>query len=450
MRYRWLFIAVLIVVGGGLGIRQFIAHNRAKERLQAWQAEQEREQRLDRPVKISFGASVELTTWLDEWSQQTGIKATFVESAPVSGFGNPMVGPVCYDGSHHIALDLPQLPAREALRAFAAYCNCSWHLDQRGDLSVYASADEAPLVTRTYLLPAQLNENQQEDFADVFAYAPASDSWDVVGGRGGKVLTPGTLTVVHHADAQQQINTFYRALVPLLEQSSELTPAAWLVDDPRLQPVPICENPAAFARLLTALQQKVSFNVVDMPAQDFANKIGEKLGVPVNIDPLTGPFYATTVTLRLNNISLRSLLDILLRERNLAYVPIASGQALLITNEDQLQEQRYLTTCAYQVHDLASTAIGEPDLDPLAELIVTTIETDAWEDVGGTGSINYVSDSPLLVIATTLHNHQRIQGLLAALRKAKLVPLPVGSKRTHPKRGLDLRGLPFSIVPIVG
>jgi general secretion pathway protein D len=60
---------------------------------------------------------------------------------------------------------------------------------------------------------------------------------------------------------------------------------------------------------------------------------------------------------------------------------------------------------------------AQADFDSLIELIVTTIEPDSWEEVGGAGSIQEFQANLSLVISQTEDVHEQIRDLLEQLRR---------------------------------
>jgi hypothetical protein len=57
--------------------------------------------------------------------------------------------------------------------------------------------------------------------------------------------------------------------------------------------------------------------------------------------------------------------------------------------------------------------------DELVDLIVSTIETDTWEDVGGPGSIRAIDRWNVIVISQTPQVHEKIETLIRVIRRAR-------------------------------
>jgi hypothetical protein len=124
------------------------------------------------------------------------------------------------------------------------------------------------------------------------------------------------------------------------------------------------------------------------------------------------------ITIKLSEVSLKSALNLLLRQAHLVYV--IRDEVLQITTPACGSGK--LLTRIYQVADLVRpTAKGQPakkaDMESLVLIITTTIQPKSWaEKNGGAGTIEYHALSRSLVITQTPDIHEQIADLLAALR----------------------------------
>ncbi len=122
-------------------------------------------------------------------------------------------------------------------------------------------------------------------------------------------------------------------------------------------------------------------------------------------------------TLEVSEISLRSVMDLLLHPIDSAHV-IREGK-LVITTTEVAEQQSVIRI--YRVEDLvrSRTDDGEQydDFDSLIETITTTVRPATWEERGGPGTICEYQGA--LVIGQTQQIQHEIARLLAALRESR-------------------------------
>jgi hypothetical protein len=76
--------------------------------------------------------------------------------------------------------------------------------------------------------------------------------------------------------------------------------------------------------------------------------------------------------------------------------------------------------------------LGAADYESLIDCIITTIDPDSWDDVGGPGSISHFDNAGILIIAQTPDVHPKIGALLDSLRRVKgLQGLPTIAPRAR-------------------
>jgi hypothetical protein len=118
----------------------------------------------------------------------------------------------------------------------------------------------------------------------------------------------------------------------------------------------------------------------------------------------------TPVTLRLDQVSAKRVLKLLLQELNLVCV-VGDGHVLITS---QLQADVTLETEFYRIGDLGRS---ESEVDAIAELIEDTILPNSWSRVGGSGEIGVDGRGGVLAIFQTQAAHELITDLLAQLRR---------------------------------
>ena len=108
---------------------------------------------------------------------------------------------------------------------------------------------------------------------------------------------------------------------------------------------------------------------------------------------------------------------------------IVKDEVLLITTIEEAELQ--LITEIYPVVDLVDAKDSESvarSVEMLVSLLTKTVSPEAWEDVGGTGSLSYYRGQ--LVVAQTGEVHERLVEILAKLRRSieehggREIPLP--------------------------
>ena len=120
---------------------------------------------------------------------------------------------------------------------------------------------------------------------------------------------------------------------------------------------------------------------------------------------------------KVSNISLRSLLEILMRAASLDYL-VRDGK-LLVTTTDVADNE--LQSIIYRVDDLVRTknAAGQEvdDYSSLVDLIETTVMPSSWDEVGGPATIGTFQG--LLLVSQTQRVHRKILDFLEALRESR-------------------------------
>ena len=175
-------------------------------------------------------------------------------------------------------------------------------------------------------------------------------------------------------------------------------------------------------RILAALDSPTAFDFIEVPLEDVVDYLKKFHRIEIQLDQRAledvGIPTDVPITKSLRGISLRSALKLLLRELDLTHV--VENEVLLITTPEEAEMA--LSTVVYPVTDFAyQDKSGEKwvDFDSLIGTIKTTIQPDAWDDVGGPGSVGEMEygDQYYLVLAQTQEVHREIAALLQRMRK---------------------------------
>jgi hypothetical protein len=172
-------------------------------------------------------------------------------------------------------------------------------------------------------------------------------------------------------------------------------------------------------RLEQALQRRGSIEAVEMPVQDFADRLSQQFGVPIDVDwkklEEAGVNRNSPINKRLESIPLVSILERGLSDVELTFA--IRDHVILITTPEEAESQ--LVTRIYPVRDLVYGPVSDGDYDSLIEVITTTISPQSWDEVGGPGSIGVFGNASSLVISQTDEIHRAVEPLLVKLRQVK-------------------------------
>lgn len=179
------------------------------------------------------------------------------------------------------------------------------------------------------------------------------------------------------------------------------------------------------AKIEKALLQRGDFDVTEVPLRDVVSRLAEQFNVQIviSIKKLEEASVSqdTPITKQLTDLTLGSILKLILKDLELTFV--VRNEVLSITTPEDAESQ--LDARVYPVLDLVTQrtrsrkdgAVGDYDL--LMAVILSTVAPDSWDDVGGPGAIDVLENAGALVVSQTREVHEQIDGLLAALRKAK-------------------------------
>jgi hypothetical protein len=152
----------------------------------------------------------------------------------------------------------------------------------------------------------------------------------------------------------------------------------------------------------------------------------EEYDLPIQFDLTALEAAAATpdveVTIEVNNMSLRSALELTLRQvEDLTYV--IDNEVLLITTQDEADQR--LRIVVYRVDDLVRVGDGplqspdSYDFDSLVDILLSSVEKDSWRENGtGEGEMHFYPPG-MLVISNTGRVHDQIAHLLADMRRVK-------------------------------
>lgn len=191
---------------------------------------------------------------------------------------------------------------------------------------------------------------------------------------------------------------------------------------------PGAETSSAEQKIEQALAAPTQLEFIETPLQDVVDYLKDFHGIEIQIDEKaledSGIGKDSPITKNLKGISLRSALELMLRDLELTYT--IEHEVLLITTREEAKT--HLITTIYPVADLVTRYDLQPgeapqgelaDYDTIIEIITSTVEPSGWDEVGGPGAIapGTFNKTETLVISQTYHVHRKIAALLAELRK---------------------------------
>jgi general secretion pathway protein D len=236
------------------------------------------------------------------------------------------------------------------------------------------------------------------------------------------------------------------------------------------------QNPAAAQMSLQEkLNQRIDFDVVEMPLKDVCGMLRQSTGIQLILQMKkleeASVSADTPITKSLHQVRLSTLLDLLLKDLELTYVE-KDGLLLITTPEDaesKLEIRVYdcrdlLAMPAPQVPNSPDRRPSQPSpppasnsgvpagtrqlggslggnvnatpqrrvpetelerrTDQLTDLITSSVQSDSWDEVGGPGAIT--SYNGLYVVAQTMRVQSQVEQLLNLLREAAGLDLRVG------------------------
>jgi hypothetical protein len=193
------------------------------------------------------------------------------------------------------------------------------------------------------------------------------------------------------------------------------------------------------AAIKEALAKPTAMEFIETPLSDVIDWLKDHLRIEIQLDKKAlgdvGIGSDTPVTMNVRGVSLRSALNLMLRDLNLRWM--IQDEVLLITTPEEAESR--LTTKVYDVSDLVVCRNKDgklwDDYDSLIEGITACVKPTTWDQVGGPGSISGVSlgMAKVLIVSQPQDVHEDIVPLLAEIREiAKRHPdgeLPQRDKR---------------------
>jgi len=174
--------------------------------------------------------------------------------------------------------------------------------------------------------------------------------------------------------------------------------------------------------ILAELNKPIELDVVDLPLDDVLDilRLKWRIQIVCDTDPASSAIMQQnpTISLKVNGISGRSALDLILEPHGLGWD--VRHEVLWIGSRDRVGKQ--IEMRAYDVTDLVVLSGSKTDnLRSLDDVITFAVEPSAWGPRGGAGAVEEitVADKELIVVTQSRAVHAEIAKLLAELRRVR-------------------------------
>jgi TolA-binding protein len=203
---------------------------------------------------------------------------------------------------------------------------------------------------------------------------------------------------------------------------------------PKKELCPPCKSKAVEERL----RSPVNVNLTDVPLRQVLDDLRQMGCLNIVLDTpdiqAEGVDLNAPLTIKLDSVSMRTALELVLRQARLTYKVLDDGVILVTT---PAQTRGKLGTRTYPVADIIfaedATALrklleqrslkkgegGPAPEDAIITLITRSIQPQTWSESGGPGTIDYFPLAAALVINQTPDVHKQIALLLQELRRSQ-------------------------------
>jgi len=197
-------------------------------------------------------------------------------------------------------------------------------------------------------------------------------------------------------------------------------------------------------KIRQALQSKIAVEFIETPLSEVVKILKDKHQIEIHLDKIAikdvGVSAGSPITWNLKDISLKSVLRLILRELDLTYT--VRDEVVLITTPERASGcvRLYGVGDLIRIDESLPFSRGNIDFQPLIGLIQSTVAPPTWHEHGGVGSIRGFSPARSLVVNQTDEVHEQIEKLLTTVRKFRKVQLGSARKTIEkaPKDGASI------------
>jgi len=194
------------------------------------------------------------------------------------------------------------------------------------------------------------------------------------------------------------------------------------------------------ARIETALGEVTSLEFTESPLSEIVEFLKERHKLAIQLDTAAldtaGVTTDTPVTIDVEGVTLRSALNLMLKNIELTYC-LQDG-VLLITTPEEVDSR--LVREVYDARHFIYVTVGfgkrSRDADGLVELVVTHVQPTTWTDVGGMGAIQILDEGMIVAQSWSIQQEvgqfmQSLETAYANHRQGKFQsPIDVGTNET--------------------
>ncbi len=345
----------------------------------------------------------------EELAKQTDLKVVVAEAAKQEY------------GAGSIGFRLNELPrGRYSLRSLVAWLEVDepalW-LEFNEDKLTITTTESAMsanhLQTVVYPLPQPEPAGmREEDWRELIQETAMGWRGNYIASRVGDVVVeaiPGAVIVVHHTAGQRKVRWIMDALAKLGER--EASGMLW----------PPQGADSQRERIRAALNEKSSCRFENTPLEEAMEQMAAQHGINIylraeKLDEASVP-VTTPITKNVAGISLRSLLNLIVRDLELTYT--VEDQGLVITTPENAEDHEIIV--AYDVGDIVEKFGNSPDAtdwDSLVEVIYASVRPDSWNGISGPGPSMGYGDR-WLIFPQTEAVHEQVVELLDQMRWVK-------------------------------
>ncbi len=164
-------------------------------------------------------------------------------------------------------------------------------------------------------------------------------------------------------------------------------------------------------RLRAALRTETSLRFPDTPLNEALRVLSEAMNVPIIIDRVAleglGLTSDTPITISLEDVSMRSMLQLMLRDLELTYM--IKDEVILITTVEFAEKNPTLKTYILPA-ELSDRS------EKILEALTSNVKPDIWKDEGGSSTASAIDN--VLVVSTTETVHDEVETFLRKIEAA--------------------------------
>lgn len=367
-------------------------------------------------------------------------------------------------GNAGLAEDTPvsgefrDISLRSSLNLLLRGLDLAWTIDDGALLITTHEVVEMQQSLRVYnvadLIAAAGDDAQENNLVALMSLIETivdPDTWATVGGPATVTSYRETLLVLQMERVHHEID----ALLAALRQGKRL--AAEASEGPPAQASLRIHRSAAEAAILQELQKPISLDLIEAPLAELPEWLQAKWGIQAVLDRLAmddvGLGDDTPVSLSVENMPAGQALRHLLGPVELTW--LVEDEVLQITTPEEADTK--LETRVYPVRDLTLPRVERDAFGPLGNLsgaaelmaaISSAVAPDSWGEVGGPGALESFDPAGVLVITQTMRNHERVEALLADLRRKLAEQTPATAEAPKTNSDADTLDLVVYWLPI--